>query len=115
MTNYRTEVDSMGEVQVPANAYYSAQTQRAVENFPISGWQLPVPLIRGMGRVKLACAKANNDLGKLTLTGKNRLSIDQPWAGKGERVPAHLNLGDTKNHSATQCRDKVCQRSLEDA
>ena len=77
MTNYRTEVDSMGEVQVPANAYYSAQTQRAVENFPISGWQLPVPLIRGMGRVKLACAKANNDLGKLTLTGKNRLSIDQ--------------------------------------
>jgi len=77
MTNYRTEVDSMGEVQVPANAYYSAQTQRAVENFPISGWRLPTALIRGMGRVKLACAVANNDLGKLTGSGKNTLNQDQ--------------------------------------
>ena len=77
MTNYRTEVDSMGEVQVPINAYYSSQTQRAVENFPISGWRLPTALIRGMGRVKLACAIANNDLGKLTGTGKNTLTQDQ--------------------------------------
>jgi fumarate hydratase class II len=80
MTNYRTEVDSMGEVQVPANAYYSAQTQRAVENFPISGWRLPTALIRGMGRVKLACAVANNDLGKLTGSGKNTLNQDQVQA-----------------------------------
>jgi fumarate hydratase, class II len=77
MTQYRTEVDSMGEVQVPAKAYYSAQTQRAVENFPISGWRLPVALIRGMGRVKLACAKANHELGKLTGIGKNPLNLDQ--------------------------------------
>ena len=69
MSQFRTEVDSMGEVLVPANAYYSAQTQRAVENFPISGWHLPVALIRAMGRVKLACATVNNDLGKLTKTG----------------------------------------------
>jgi fumarate hydratase, class II len=81
MTNkpetHRTEVDSMGEVQVPVNAYYSSQTQRAVENFPISGWRLPTALIRGMGRVKLACAIANNDLGKLTGSGKNTLNHDQ--------------------------------------
>ena len=74
MSEFRTEVDSMGEVLVPANAYYSAQTQRAVENFPISGWQLPIPLIRAMGRVKLACATANHSLGKLTGTGKNPLT-----------------------------------------
>ena len=80
MTNYRTEVDSMGEVQVPVNAYYSSQTQRAVENFPISGWRLPTSLIRGMARVKLACAIANNDLGKLTGSGKNTLSKDQVQA-----------------------------------
>ena len=80
MTNYRTEVDSMGEVQVPINAYYSSQTQRAVENFPISGWRLPTALIRGMGRVKLACAIANNDLGKLTATGKSTLTKDQVQA-----------------------------------
>jgi len=80
MTNYRTEVDSMGEVQVPVNAYYSSQTQRAVENFPISGWRLPTALIHGMGRVKFACAIANNDLGKLTGSGKNTLTEDQVQA-----------------------------------
>ncbi len=77
MTTYRIEKDSMGEVQVPAQAYYGAQTQRAVENFPISGWILPRPLIRAMGLVKLACATANRDLGKLTQTGRNRLSDEQ--------------------------------------
>jgi fumarate hydratase, class II len=77
MSEFRTEVDSMGEVQVPANAYYSAQTQRAVENFPISGWTLPIPLLRAMGRVKLACGIANHQLGKLTGSGKNPLSETQ--------------------------------------
>lgn len=75
--DFRIEVDSMGEVRVPKNAYYSAQTQRAVENFPVSGWSLPVPLIRAMGRVKYACAIANRDLNKLTGTGKNPLSDKQ--------------------------------------
>ncbi len=60
----------MGDVKVPANAYYGAQTQRAVENFPISGWTLPPALIHAMGRVKHACGIANRDLGKLTGTGK---------------------------------------------
>lgn len=67
----------MGEVQVPAEAYYSAQTQRAVENFPISGWELPPDLIHAMGRVKYACGVANRDLGKLTGSGKKTLSADQ--------------------------------------
>src|SRR5215207_6516139 len=77
MSEFRIEKDSMGEVQVPAQAYYGAQTQRAVENFPISGWNLPAPLIRALGLVKLACATANRDLGKLTKTGKNKLSDQQ--------------------------------------
>jgi fumarate hydratase class II len=77
MTTFRIEKDSMGEVQVPAQAYYGAQTQRAVENFPISGWSLPVPLVRALGLVKLACATANRDLGKLTKTGKYKLNDDQ--------------------------------------
>jgi fumarate hydratase class II len=74
MAEMRVERDSMGDVQVPAHAYFGAQTQRAVENFPISGWQLPLPLIRSMGLVKYACAAANRDLGKLTGSGKNPLS-----------------------------------------
>ena len=64
-TNFRIEKDSMGEVKVPAQAYYGAQTQRAVENFPISGMPLPKRLIRALGLVKVAAAIANRDLGKL--------------------------------------------------
>ncbi|MEC9002201.1 MAG: lyase family protein, partial [Planctomycetota bacterium] len=77
MADYRTERDSMGDVQVPATAYYGAQTQRAVENFPISGWSLAPPLIHAMGLVKFACATANRDLDKLTGSGKNPLNDDQ--------------------------------------
>jgi fumarate hydratase class II len=73
MSEFRTERDSMGEVRVPAHAYYGAQTQRAVENFPISGWRLPADLIHALGLVKYAAAVANRDLGKLTGTGKRPL------------------------------------------
>jgi fumarate hydratase class II len=65
MSEFRNEVDSMGVVQVPAKAYYGAQTQRAVENFPISGQPLPSRLVRALGLVKVAAALANRELGKL--------------------------------------------------
>lgn len=74
---YRIEHDSMGDVRVPETAYYGAQTQRAVENFPISGQPLPAALIHAMGLVKYACGVANRDLGKLTRTGKNPLNDEQ--------------------------------------
>lgn len=77
MSDFRTEHDTMGDVQVPAQAYYGAQTQRAVDNFPISGWTLPPALIHALGRIKWAAAIANRDLGKLTGSGKNPLSDDQ--------------------------------------
>ena len=77
MTEFRTERDSMGDVQVPAQAYYGAQTQRAVDNFPVSGWRLPTELVHALGRVKLAAAVANRDLGKLTGSGKNPLTDDR--------------------------------------
>ena len=77
MSDFRIERDSMGDVRVPAQAYYSAQTQRAVENFPVSGWRLPPALVRAMGLVKFACAIANRDLGKLTKSGKNPLTDQQ--------------------------------------
>ncbi len=77
MTDFRTERDSMGDVQVPADAYYGAQTQRAVDNFPISGWSLAPALIHAMGLVKFACATANRDLEKLTKSGKNPLDESQ--------------------------------------
>lgn len=64
-TGFRTERDSMGELQVPADALYGAQTQRAVDNFPISGIPMPFPVIRAIALIKRACAQVNNDFGLL--------------------------------------------------
>ena len=61
----RIETDSMGEVRVPRKALYAAQTQRAVDNFPVSGKPMPPAFIRALGWVKAACAMANADLGAL--------------------------------------------------
>lgn len=61
----RTERDSMGEFKVPANAYYGAQTMRAVVNFPISGLRFPRSFIRALGQIKLAAAQVNAELGLL--------------------------------------------------
>ncbi|MEF8821859.1 MAG: class II fumarate hydratase [Halovenus sp.] len=60
--DYRTERDSLGEMQVPADAYWGAQTQRAVENFPISDLTFGRRFIRALGIVKKAAAQANRDL-----------------------------------------------------
>ena len=58
---FRVEKDSMGEMRVPATALYGAQTQRAVENFPISDLRWPRSFIRALGLVKWAAAQANRD------------------------------------------------------
>jgi len=65
MTKYRIEKDSMGEVKVPENAYYGAQTQRAFDNFPISNLRFSSEFISALGRVKYAAAKVNAELGLL--------------------------------------------------
>ena len=62
---YRTERDSMGEVQVPANRYWGAQTQRSSENFRIGGERMPLPIIRAFAVLKKACAATNRALGLL--------------------------------------------------
>jgi len=63
MSDYRIEKDSMGEIKVPAGALYSAQTQRAVENFPISGIRFSSEFIQAVGYIKKACAEVNSELG----------------------------------------------------
>ncbi|RLV55741.1 class II fumarate hydratase [Aeromicrobium phragmitis] len=65
MTEYRIEHDTMGEVRVPADALWRAQTQRAVENFPISGTPIESAQIRALAQIKAACARANAELGIL--------------------------------------------------
>jgi fumarate hydratase class II len=61
----RIEKDSMGEMSVPESALYGASTQRAVLNFPISGWRFSRPFIRALGLIKWGAAQANHDLGLL--------------------------------------------------
>ena len=81
MSEFRIERDSLGEVRVPAAAYYGAQTVRAVANFPISGWPLPGDLIRALGLIKYAAGIVNRDLGKLTGGGRGqtRLHVEKEF------------------------------------
>jgi fumarate hydratase class II len=65
MADFRIEKDTMGEVKVPAWAYWGAQTQRAIENFPISGWRIPKKMIYAIAMIKRYAAEANAELGLL--------------------------------------------------
>jgi fumarate hydratase class II len=79
----RVERDSMGEVLVPASAYYGAQTQRAVENFPISSWRFGRRFIRALGLVKWAAAQANQELELISpeLSAAIRAACEEVIAG----------------------------------
>jgi fumarate hydratase class II len=65
VSDYRIERDTLGEVKVPRKAYWGAQTQRAVENFAVSGLRLPLPFVRAQAIIKGAAARANGELGVL--------------------------------------------------
>ncbi len=82
--SFRIERDSLGAVEVPAQALYGAQTQRAIANFPISGLTMPRPFLRALGLVKAACAKVNGDL---------RL-LERPVAEAIERAANAVAAGD---------------------
>jgi fumarate hydratase class II len=84
MATTRTERDSMGEMQVPAEAMYGASTARAVENFPIAKRPVPAEVIHAFGHLKAACAAANRDLGKLDPTIAEAIiaASDEVAAGK---------------------------------
>jgi aspartate ammonia-lyase len=83
----RVERDPLGELHVPADAYYGVQTQRAAENFPISGLKAPAPLVTATVLIKQACARANAALGRLDATIAGRLRdqfiVDVYQAGAG--------------------------------
>ncbi len=80
----RIERDPLGELRVPADAYYGVQTERAVENFPISGLKAPAPLVTATVLVKQACARANASLGRLDATIARAIvqAADEILAGK---------------------------------
>ncbi|GAB4471264.1 MAG: class II fumarate hydratase [Thermoflexibacter sp.] len=81
---YRIEKDTMGEVKVPANRYWGAQTQRSLENFTIGGHKMPIEVIRAFAILKKAAALANHELGVLPADKKDMIAqvCDEILAGK---------------------------------
>ena len=81
---YRVSKDSLGEVKVPSSAYWGPQTQRAIENFPISGLRLPRRFIRAQGIIKWAAAKANREVSALSEEVANAImqAADEVIAGQ---------------------------------
>ncbi|HEN47058.1 MAG TPA: class II fumarate hydratase [Mizugakiibacter sp.] len=84
MSKFRIEHDSMGELKVPADALYGAQTQRAVQNFPISGLRMPRAFIRALGLIKVAAAQTNAELGHLQKTQAGVIRTAADRVAKGE-------------------------------
>lgn len=81
---YRTENDTLGEIMVPALAYYGSQTQRAVENFQISGIRLPRTFIKAQGIIKAAAATANMQIGKLPIDKAKAIVLASEEVAQGQ-------------------------------
>src|SRR5487761_1078889 len=114
--NVRKEKDSLGYVEVPARAYYGAQTARAVENYPISGMRAHPLLIRAFGMVKAAAAQANKELGLVeadradAIVKAAREVMDGKWNGEfvvdvfqaGAGVSFHMNANEVLANRANE-------------
>ncbi len=116
MAEHRTEVDSLGPREVPASAYYGIQTLRAIENFPVSGQTASPVFLRSYALLKLACARANRELGALDerraraietaaqevadgrLNGEFRVDVLQAGAG----TSLHMNMNEVLANRALE-------------
>ncbi len=121
MSDYRIERDTMGEVRVPADALYRAQTQRAVDNFPISGRGLERAQIRALGLVKAACARVNGALGVLDGDVAEAVARAADAVAAGEH-DAHFPVdvfqtgsGTSSNMNANEVIATLAQRLLGEA
>ena len=125
MSEFRIEKDSMGELKVPADAAYGAQTQRAVDNFPISGMAMPKAFIQALALVKQACANANHQLGDLDETRLNAISAicDDIHQGKlfeqfpldvfqtGSATSTNMNANEVIANLANRAAGKILSNS----
>jgi fumarate hydratase class II len=116
MTTLRIESDSMGQVEVPTEKYWGAQTQRSLQNFKIGGHRFGRPVIRAFGIVKKAAALANADLGKLDASKRDLIvrAADEVIAGT---LDAHFPLVVWQTGSGTQsnmnANEVIANRAIE--
>ena len=114
---FRIERDSMGEMNVPAEALYGPQTQRAVENFPISGQPLPPPMIHALGLVKAAAARVNAELELLdspraTAIEKAAMEVAAgTWDGQFPIDVFQTGSGTSSNMNANEVIARLASRS----
>ncbi len=114
--SFRTEIDSMGEMQVPVDAYYGAQTARAVENFPISSLRFPREFIRAIGLVKKYAARTNRELGLLDSKISDAIQaaaqevIDGKWDGQFVVDIFQTGSGTSTNMNANEV---IANRAIE--
>lgn len=116
MQDYRNESDSFGELQVPSDKYYGAQTARSLINFAIGEEVMPKPLIRALGMVKKSAAQVNMDLGLLApeLAKVIMLAAEEVMAGE---LDQHFPLSVWQTGSGTQsnmnCNEVISNRAIE--
>ena len=116
MMNDRIETDSMGEIKVPANKYWGAQTQRSLENFKIGGDKFPREIIKALGILKKAASLANQELGSLPADKANLIiqAADEVIEGK---LDDHFPLVVWQTGSGTQtnmnANEVISNRAIE--
>lgn len=116
---YRVERDSMGEVKVPKSAYYGAQTQRAVENFPISGIGFPPRFVRALAIIKHAAASVNQELGLLDskIADVIRAAASEVMDGKLDKLDKEFVVDIFQTGSGTStnmnANEVIANRALE--
>jgi fumarate hydratase class II len=116
MSNVRIESDSMGQVEVPADRYWGAQTQRSLQNFKIGGHRFGRPVIRAFGIVKKASALENRDLGKLDATKTDLIvrAADEVIAGKlDEHFPLVVWQTGSGTQSNMNANEVIANRAIE--
>ncbi|WP_019529088.1 class II fumarate hydratase [Dasania marina] len=118
---YRIEKDSMGEVRIPIDALYGAQTQRALDNFTISSLTLPRSFIRALGLMKQACAAANDELGLLDTDIANAIQQAASAVAQGDYDNAfaidifQTGSGTSSNMNANEVIAKLASSALKQA
>ncbi len=114
----RTEQDSLGAVQVPASAWWGAQTQRAVENFPVSGLRFPRVFVSALGMIKHACAEVNVELGLLdaklgrAIAEAAREVAEGKWDAEFPLDVFQTGSGTSMNMNANEVISNLCNERL---
>ncbi|MGH9381518.1 MAG: class II fumarate hydratase [Thermoanaerobaculia bacterium] len=116
MSETRVEKDSLGEVGVPASAYWGAQTQRAVKNFPVSGLRFPRRFIAAMGTIKAEAAAVNADLGIVPadIAGAIRQAADEVAVGKlDQHFPLDIFQTGSGTSTNMNANEVIANRAIE--